>query len=376
MLLAPPPPRPDMAADTAPDMTRDVWALRTRPLAAAVRARAPLRLGLAGGGTDVSPYCDRHGGAVMNATIDRYIYATIEALPGGAEVVLESHDLGIEARYPAGRGALPVDGRLDLPKAVYNRVVSDFLGGQAPPLRIATHSEAPAGSGLGSSSTLAVTVLQGLTEMFGLPLGEYDVAHLAYAIERQDLGLAGGRQDQYAAAFGGFNFMEFRADDVVVVNPLRIKAETVRELEAATILCFTGVSRESATIIAEQVRHAAAGDAKPIEAMHRLKAAAVAMKEALLRGDRRAVAETLHQGWASKRDMAAGISTGPIEDAMATAMAAGALAGKVSGAGGGGFIMLLAPLERRRDVRDALHARGYRAETCRFTNEGAVAWRI
>lgn len=368
MLLATPPARADTAGPP-----------RAWPVASAVRARAPLRLGLAGGGTDVSPYCDLHGGAVMNATIDRYIYATIEALPqgdAGDEVVLQSHDLGIEARYPAGRGALPVDGRLDLPKAVYNRVVADFLGGHAPPLRISTHSEAPAGSGLGSSSTLAVAVLQGLTEMFGLPLGEYDVAHLAFAVERQDLGLAGGRQDQYAAAFGGFNFMEFRADDVVVVNPLRIKPETVRELEAATILCFTGVSRESATIIAEQVRHAAAGDAKPIEAMHRLKAAAVAMKEALLRGDRRAVAETLHHGWESKRGMAAGISTGPIEDAMATAMGAGALAGKVSGAGGGGFVMLLAPLERRRAVMDALRERGYRAETCRFTNEGAVAWRI
>lgn len=342
---------------------------------AVVRARAPLRLGLAGGGTDVSPYADLHGGAVMNVTIDRYIYATVEPLSGG-EVVLESHDLGTEARYPAEAGELPVDGRLDLPKAVYNRVVRDFLGGRAAPVRIATYSEAPAGSGLGSSSTLAVTVLQGLVEMFGLPLGEYDLAHLAYVVERRDLGLAGGRQDQYAAAFGGFNFMEFRADDAVIVNPLRIKPEVAHELEAATILCFTGVSRESANIIAEQSRNVSAGASRSIEAMHRLKAAAVAMKEALLKGDRRAVAATLDAGWASKRDMASGISTGTIEDALGTAMGAGALAGKVSGAGGGGFIMLLAPLERKRAVMAALAARGYRAETCRFTNEGAVAWRI
>jgi D-glycero-alpha-D-manno-heptose-7-phosphate kinase len=339
-----------------------------------VRARAPLRLGLAGGGTDVSPYADLHGGAVMNVTIDRYIYATIEPL-AGQEVVLTSHDLGQSVRYEAA-GELPVDGQLDLAKAVYNRVIRDFLGGRAVPLHIATHSEAPAGSGLGSSSTLAVTVLQGLTEYFGLPLGEYDVAHLAYVVERKDLGLAGGRQDQYAATFGGFNFMEFRAADTVIVNPLRIKPEMTRELEASTVLCFTGVSRESANIIAEQVENVRSGSARSVEAMHQLKAAAVAMKEALLKGDRRALAETLRAGWTSKRAMAQGISTGTIEDAMETAMAAGAEAGKVSGAGGGGFIMLLAPLERKRAVMTALQARGYRAETCRVTTEGAVAWRL
>jgi D-glycero-alpha-D-manno-heptose-7-phosphate kinase len=339
-----------------------------------VRARAPLRLGLAGGGTDVSPYADRYGGAVMNVTIDRYIYATIEPLAGG-EVEITSHDLGQSARYPAG-GELPIDGQLDLPKAIYNRVVRDFLGGRSVPLRIATFSEAPAGSGLGSSSTLAVTVLQGLTEHFALPLGEYDVAHTAYVVERRDLGLAGGRQDQYAATFGGFNFMEFRADDAVIVNPLRIKPEVTRELEASIVLCFTGVSRESATIIEQQVRNVHSNSSRPIEAMHALKASAVAMKEALLKGDRRALAETLRAGWTSKREMAQGISTGTIEDAMEVAMAAGAEAGKVSGAGGGGFIMLLAPLERKRAVMTALQDRGYRAETCRTTTEGAVAWRL
>ena len=348
--------------------------VRGRSGAAAVRARAPLRLGLAGGGTDVSPYADLHGGAVMNVTIDRYIYATVEPLPG-SEVVVESHDLDQALRYPA-EGALPIDGRLDLVKAVYNRVLRDFLGGRAVPLRLATYSEAPAGSGLGSSSTLAVTVLQALTEFFGLPLGEYDVAHLAYLIERRDLGLAGGRQDQYAATFGGFNFMEFRAGDAVIVNPLRIKPEVAHELEATTVLCFTGVSRDSASIIAEQVANVRSGTTRSIEAMHALKASAIAMKEALLKGDRQALAETMRAGWTSKRAMAQGISTGTIEDAMETAMAAGAEAGKVSGAGGGGFIMLLVPLERKRGLLGALQARGYRAETCRFTTEGAVAWRV
>jgi D-glycero-alpha-D-manno-heptose-7-phosphate kinase len=338
-----------------------------------VRARAPLRLGLAGGGTDVSPYADLHGGAVMNVTIDRYIYASLAPGPG-AEVEIESQDLGLARRYPAGM--LPIDGTLDLPKAVYNRILRDHLDGRAPGLRISTYSEAPAGSGLGSSSTLVVALVQAFAELYALPLGEYEVAHLAYLIERQDLGLKGGRQDQYAAAFGGFNFMEFRASDAVIVNPLRIKPWVASELEARTLLCFTGVSRESAAIIAEQAQNVSAGAAKPIEAMHRLKASAVAMKEALLRGDLDGLAATLREGWQSKREMAAGISTGAIERAIDTAMAAGAIGGKVSGAGGGGFIMFLVPLERRRAVIEALTGQGFRTEGVRFTPEGVTAWRV
>lgn len=339
----------------------------------AARSRAPLRLGLAGGGTDVSPFCDLYGGAVMNATIDRYIYASV-ALTGGGEVEIESQDLGQTGRWPTA-APLPFDGTLDLPKAVYNRIVRDHLGGRAPGLRIATYSEAPAGSGLGSSSTLVVAVLQAMTELFGLPLGEYDVAHLAFVIEREDLRLAGGRQDQYAAAFGGFNFMEFRGGDTVIVNPLRIKREVIVELEAQTILCFTGVSRESATIIAEQSRNVEQGSSRSIEAMHRLKASAAEMKEALLKGDLAGVARTLHSGWASKQQMAAGINNDTIEQAMQAALAAGAVAGKVSGAGGGGFIMFLAPLERRSAVLGALAAKGFRTEPVRYTTEGATAWR-
>jgi D-glycero-alpha-D-manno-heptose-7-phosphate kinase len=339
-----------------------------------VRARAPLRLGLAGGGTDVSPYAELHGGAVMNATIDRYIYASV-CLTEGEAVTIESHDLGVRVELPGG-GPLPFDGELDLHKAVFNRVVRDFLPGAPRGMRIETFSEAPAGSGLGSSSTLVVAVLQAMTELFGLPFGEYDLAHLAFVIEREDLGLAGGRQDQYAAAFGGFNFMEFHGRANVIVNPLRIKPEVIAELEAQTILCFTGVSRESATIIAEQSRNVHQGATRPIEAMHSLKHSAVAMKQALLKGDLAEVSRTLDAGWSSKRDMARGISNPQIEDALDAARAAGATAGKVSGAGGGGFIMFLAPLERRRAVLAALGARGYRAETVRYTAAGATAWRV
>ena len=339
-----------------------------------VRSRAPLRLGLAGGGTDVSPYAEMHGGAVMNATIDRYIYASIEIIEG-EDVEFESQDLGLQRRVRAAR-SLALDGVLDLHAATYNRIVADYLGGRAMPLRLTTYSEAPAGSGLGSSSTLVVAMVQAMVELFHLPLGEYDIAHLAWVIERQDLGLAGGQQDQYAATFGGFNFMEFRGRDNVIVNPLRIRQDVITELEAQTLICFTGVSRESASIIAEQSRNVEQGSARSIDAMHRLKDAALQMKEALLKGDLNSLARTLDAGWTSKRDMAKGISNSQIESALEAARAAGASAGKVSGAGGGGFIMFLVPLERRRAVMAALAERGYRTETVRYTAQGSMAWQI
>jgi D-glycero-alpha-D-manno-heptose-7-phosphate kinase len=206
-----------------------------------VRSRAPLRLGLAGGGTDVSPYAELHGGAVMNATIDRYTYASVELI-AGQEVEFESHDLGLRRSVPA-TPSLALKGVLDLHAATYNRIVANYLGGRAMPLRLTAHSEAPAGSGLGSSSTLVVAMVQAMVELFHSPLGEYDIAHLAWVIERQDLGLAGGQQDQYAAAFGGFNFMEFRGRDNVIVNPLRIRQDVITELESRTLICFTGTPR-------------------------------------------------------------------------------------------------------------------------------------
>ncbi|MBR0649978.1 dehydrogenase [Roseomonas terrae] len=341
---------------------------------ASVRARAPLRLGLAGGGTDVSPYAELYGGAVMNATIDRYIYASV-AIAEDGEMHFESHDLGYAETVPATT-LLPLDGPLGLHRATCNRVIADYCGARPIPLSIKTFSEAPPGSGLGSSSTLVVAMVQALAELLHLPLGEYDVARLAYMIEREDLGLAGGRQDQFAATFGGFNFMEFRGHDDVIVNPLRIRRDIINELESRTILCFTGVSRDSASIIAEQASNVQHGESKPIEAMHRLKDAAIEMKDALLKGDLDGVTRTLSQGWLNKRDMAGSISNAGIERALETALLHGASAGKVSGAGGGGFIMFLVPLDRRRAVWDGLNAAGFRPETVRYTAEGATAWRV
>ena len=338
-----------------------------------VRARAPLRLGLAGGGTDVAPYCDQYGGFVMNAAIDKYAYAMIDRSPSG-DVEFHSLDHSASGAWPCGE--VPIGaGALQLLTGVYRRISHDFLDGQQPPVRVRTYSDAPPGSGLGSSSTLVVALVTALAEYFALALGEYEIAHLAYEIERRDLALAGGKQDQYAAAFGGFNFMEFHRDDRVIVNPLRIKPWVTAELEASLLLYFTGVSRESARIIDEQSRNAREGLRSSIDAMHRLKDEAVQMKEALLKGDLGTFARTMQIGWEAKKLMASSITNAALDAVEQVAVANGATATKVSGAGGGGFMMFVCDPSDRMRLSRALANQGGSLLDFHFNPTGAIAWR-
>src|SRR6185369_4844746 len=211
------------------------------------RSKAPLRIGLAGGGTDVSPYSDLYGGAILNATVSLYANATIEPLKENV-IILEAMDRNEEEKFEWSK-QLPINNKLDLLKGVYNRIQKDFGINNQQGFRLSTYVDAPAGSGLGTSSTLVVAIIGAFTEMLRLPLGEYDMAHYAFEIERKDLNLAGGKQDQYAATFGGVNFMEFYSDDKVIVNPLRVNQQHLFELENNLLLYYTSTSRESAEII-------------------------------------------------------------------------------------------------------------------------------
>ncbi len=339
-----------------------------------VRARAPLRLGLAGGGTDVSPYCDVYGGHVMNVTIDRYAYAIVGGREGN-DCLFQALDVGHEEIHRCSH-TVDTSGPLKLLKGVYARVSQDFLDGSQPPLSVKTFSDAPPGSGLGSSSTMVVALVQAFTEYFSLPLGEYEVAHLAYDIERKDLGLAGGKQDQYAAAFGGFNFMEFYAHNRVIVNPLRVKDWVWAELEASLVLYFTGVSRASADIIDQQSRNIGENNQGSIDAMHRLKLEAVQMKECILKGNLRGLERTLQAGWIAKKQTATCITNALIEEVETVAFENGARAAKVSGAGGGGFMMFICSPEERIGLTRALVARGGSVLDFHFTQQGATSWRV
>lgn len=339
-----------------------------------IRARAPLRLGLAGGGTDVSPYCDIHGGYVLNATIDRYAYAVIRTLDEPI-VRFVATDQQVEKLRPA-EVPLPLNGKLDLHKAVYNHIVQNFNGGSPIPLELSTFCDAPAGSGLGSSSTLVVTMIRAFAELLNLPLDDYTIAHMAYQIERVDCDLQGGRQDQYSATFGGFNFMEFYADERAIINPLRIKNWILCELEASLVLYFTGVSRESAHIIADQSSNVKSGAVDALEAMHGIKREALAMKECLLRGDFSGLVESMRLGWENKKRSAKTVSNPHIDSIYDAAIESGALAGKVSGAGGGGFMWFFVPTEKRMDVIRTLNGFDGQVSNCHFTKHGAQAWRI
>jgi len=340
-----------------------------------VRARAPLRLGLAGGGTDVSPYCDLYGGLVLNATIDKYAYTVLEPRVDANRVRLVAADKQ-ESFESETSPQLPLDGQLDLHKGVYNRIVRDFNAGRPLALTMTTHTDAPPGSGLGSSSTLVVSMVKAFVEWLNLPLGEYDIARLAYEIERVDVGLSGGRQDQYAATFGGFNFMEFHPGERVVVNPLRIKNWIISELEASLVLYFGGVSRHSAQIIDEQAANVKRNDPAAVEATHALKTEAIAMKENLLKGDFEGLIQSVRAGWEAKKKLARSISNPEIEETYELAIKAGARAGKISGAGGGGFMMLLVDPVMRMNVERALRQTSGQIFTCHFTKYGTEGWKI
>ncbi len=336
------------------------------------RSRAPLRIGLAGGGTDVSPYSDEFGGAILNVTISHYAHAVIEPLSDGG-IVLNAMDRKETEQHEGLNDKLPINGKLDLLKGVINRIEKDF-GITEKNFCLTTYVDAPAGSGLGTSSTLMVAIIGAFAEMLKLPLGEYDIAHYAYEIERKDLQLAGGKQDQYAATFGGVNFMEFYAGDKVIVNPLRIRSKYLYELENNLVLYFTSTSRESASIIKEQQKNVLQKNEKSIEAMHQLKEQARMMKEALLRGQLDEIGKILDFGFQQKRIMAHNISNSLIEEIYDAAKKAGATGGKISGAGGGGFMTFYCPLNTRYKVMEILNNFGGQIKPYQFTKQVLTTW--
>lgn len=338
-----------------------------------IRSKSPLRLGLAGGGTDVAPYSDLYGGAILNATISMYAFATI--IPRSDDkIVLHSVDKKQRLEFESG-SQLPVEGELILHKGIYNRVVKDFT---KKPLAfdLITYVDAPPGSGLGTSSTLVVTILGAFAEWLNLPFGEYDLAHLAYGIEREDLNMSGGKQDQYAATFGGVNFMEFYKEDKVIVNPLRIKSKYLNELSHNLILYYTGTSRLSSKIIDSQQKSVNSKNERSIEAMHKLKEQAVMMKEALLRGEIDRIGEILDFGWQFKKQMAKGITSPMIDKIYKKATDLGASGGKISGAGGGGFMIFYCPGSTKFTVQEALQEFGGEIRRYEFTTNGLTTWSI
>lgn len=332
-----------------------------------LRSRAPLRISFAGGGTDVEPYPQRRGGLVLSATIDKYAYATLMPRHDG-EIHVESLDYDIVAKYRL-EDRLPYDGELDLVKAV----VRSMGGGEG--LNLFLHTDAPPGSGLGSSSAMVVALVGALSRWLGRSLDEYAVARLAYHIERVELGVPGGWQDQFAATFGGFNLIEFQGQDIIV-NPLRIQRATLNELQYRLLLCYTGRTRVSGRILERQIAAYHEETPQVMAALDGIKAVTIAMKNALLQGRLNDFGRLMHEEWQYKQQLAAGISDTHIDAIYRAGRAAGTIGGKLLGAGGGGYLLFLCPFERRHRIARALEEAGGQVVPFNFDLRGLQTWEV
>jgi D-glycero-alpha-D-manno-heptose-7-phosphate kinase len=329
-----------------------------------IRAKAPLRVSFAGGGTDVPPFPEREGGLVLSATINRYAYGAL-APREDSQIGLESVDFGLSVNYDAD-DTLEFDGRLDLAKAAIRKL---GRGG----FDLFLHTNAPPGSGLGSSSAVMVALIGLLKEFHSKPLTDYDVAQLAFELEREDLGIRGGLQDQYAATFGGFNLIEFESDRVIV-NPLRISPDVVHELEHNMLLCFTGKTRSSDHIIEHQTDRWTSGDEQALAGLRAGKDLALEMKNALLQRRLNDFGDLLGASWQEKKRLSSKISNEFIDTAYEEAIKHGALGGKVTGAGGGGYMLFYCPFQRKHQVANALIALGGQVTEFEFTPNGLTTW--
>lgn len=330
------------------------------------RSRAPLRLSFSGGGTDVSPYPEERGGVVLSTTIDKFCFATLHPRRD-TRFSIHSLDLDLVARYGSPR-RIRLDGNLDLIKAV----VKSLRARNGADLYV--HTDAPPGSGLGASSTMVVALIGVLREWLNRPLTDYEVAELAYTIERQDMGIAGGRQDQYAATFGGFNFIEFH-QDATVVNPLRIRPDVLNELEYRMLLCYVGQTRFSGRIIEKQMDNYRKGRKQTLAALDGLKDITYEMKNALLRGRVDEVGDLLDQAWHYKRNLEEHISNPEIDKLYQRARRAGALGGKLPGAGGGGYFFFVCRSNRKHKVAEVVRKWGAQLVPVSFSASGVTAWK-
>ena len=347
------------------------------------RSRAPLRISFAGGGTDVSPYADERGGLVLNATIDKYAYATLRET-GTPQITIESLDYQMIQKFDLDQ-PLVYDGQLDLVKAAIRRLNGqdkNHAGGSEQinhlygrGFELLLHTDAPPGSGLGSSSALVVAIIGAFNQWLHLPLTTYEIAAMAYQIERVDLGIKGGRQDQFAAAFGGFNLMEFFGDHVVV-NPLQIPSATLNELQYCLMLFYTGGTRLSARILDRQTEGYVQRRRQVVAAMDEVKRLTIETKNALLQGRLGVFGKLLHESWESKKKMADSITNPHIDELYSEARRLGALGGKISGAGGGGYMFLFCPEKSQSAISECLESMGSERVSFNFELTGLQTWEM
>ena len=335
-------------------------------------------MALAGGGTDLEPYWKEYGGVVLNATIDQYAYCKIEPYEccrKETHWVFKSIDLGIDEKrdfYSSDfMNYAYSEGPLKLLMNTYQYLTNKL---EREPVKITTYVEAPPGSGLGSSSALVVALVAAITEYYGLPVGEYDIAEDAIEIEREICDLPGGKQDQFAAAFGGFNFMEFLKDGRAIVNPLRMNYKTRNMMELNTVLYYVGKPRKDSRVI-ENTSEGLKNSETVLNATHKIKQACIEYKNALLTGDFDKISELMDTYWRNKLETNPHVASPEILDAYEFALQNGATAAKISGAGGGGHMVLFTKFEDRHKLISALKDKEGRVVPFKFVNHGVDVWR-
>lgn len=347
-----------------------------------IRSRAPLRIGLAGGGTDLPSYIQQYGGAVFNAAIGMYAYCTIIPTTDNKIKIYAYDNQNNLETDSVSHLDIDDDNTLILHKGIYNRIVKDYNGGKALSFIMSTSNDAPVGSGLGTSSTMVVAILEAYNRWLSLGLNDYQKAKLAYEIEREDLKLAGGMQDQYAAVFGGFNLMEFKADGSTIVNSLRLDKSRIDELECSLLLYYSGTSRKSANIqleltkniLKDQITRTQQNKANTIDAMKELKKYAYLMKDCVLIGDYVGFSNCLKIAWENKKKTSSIVSNKDLENTINYALENGADSVKVSGAGGGGFLLIYCDPINRQKLICAMEKLQGKLYPVKFAKNGVESW--
>ena len=314
----------------------------------------------------MAPFCVEQGGAIIGSTINKYAYCSIVPR-NDDQIIVHSLDFDMTVKYNAKENYV-YDGKLDLVKAALNAL--DINQG----CEVYLQCDAPPGSGLGTSSTVMVSLLMAMAKWKGVTMDAYEMADLAYHVEREVLGISGGYQDQYAATFGGFNFIEFHGKNDVVVNPLRIKKDIIHELQYNLLLCYTGNIHVSANIISDQVNNYKKKETDAVAAMTEVKALAYAMKDELLKGNLNSFGKLLDYGWNSKKRMSNKITNPKIDELYEEAVKAGALGGKLLGAGGGGYLLMYCPYNVKHKVAERMEKAGGQLADWNFELRGAQAW--
>jgi D-glycero-alpha-D-manno-heptose-7-phosphate kinase len=336
-----------------------------------IRSRTPTRVDFAGGTTDLQAFSSREGGAVISAAIDRHAYCTLRSGGvNGVRIVSQDLEQFVEA---ADIKSLEFDGNLDLLKAA--AMALDLPSG----LEISVRSDAPPGSGTGSSASIGVALLGVLDYLRGTDpaqrrtrLSRFELAELACELEEQ-LGIVGGKQDQYSAAVGGFNFMEFYGDKVSI-EPLDLSQAVICDLEKHLVLCYSGESRLSGSTNTKMISAYEAGDAVVGTALRTVKRVAHDMQRALLAADLPWFGELMEEEWQARRQLAPGVVTARLSELRDAALAGGAISGKVCGAGGGGCMLFLSQPDREGAVRKALQQADGQIIDFSFDFRGLAVW--